>query len=63
MDLMIQLSILVICLFIMWRIYKVLQANPELLSRKNLSKSFGTAGFLALLLIGFVVILVMTLKF
>lgn len=62
MNLILQISIAVICLFIVWRLYKLIQANPEMLSRENLSKSFSTVGILALILIGGVFLLVMILK-
>lgn len=58
MNLMIQISLIVICLFIIWRIYKVIQTNPGMLSRENLGKSFTMMGILALILIGFVGMLV-----
>lgn len=62
MGIIIQLSIAIICLFLVWRIYKVIKANPELLSKVNLSKSFMTMGILALILIGGIAMLVMLLK-
>ncbi|MBS0286983.1 MAG: hypothetical protein JSR17_06790 [Proteobacteria bacterium] len=62
MNMFLQIAIAVLCLFIVWRIYKTLQANPELLSKENVSKSFTTMGFLALILIGFVALLVFMLK-
>ncbi|MFO1257427.1 MAG: hypothetical protein U1E78_03275 [Gammaproteobacteria bacterium] len=62
MALLIQISVAIICLFFVWRIYKVLKANPELLSRENLTKSFSTMGILALILIGFMAMLVMMLR-
>lgn len=62
MNTLIQISVAILCLFIVWRIYKVIQGNPELLSKANLSKSFSTMGVLALILIGGVAILVMLLK-
>lgn len=62
MNTLIQISIAVISLFIIWRIYKQIQANPEMLSKENISKSFTTMGILALILIGGVALLVMLLK-
>jgi len=59
---LIQISISILCLFIVWRIYKVIKTNPELLSKENLSKSFSTVGVLALILIGGVVLMVMLVK-
>jgi hypothetical protein len=62
MNLLLQISLAVICLFIVWRIYTVLKANPDLMSRENMSKSFTTFGILALILIGGVALLVMLVK-
>lgn len=62
MNTLIQISVAVLCLFIVWRIYKVIQSNPELMSKDNLSKSFSTMGLLALILMGGVAILVLLLK-
>lgn len=62
MNTIIQISVAVLCLFIVWRIYKVIQANPELMSKENLTKSFTTMGFLALILIGGIAMLVLLLK-
>ena len=59
MATLIQISVAILCLFFVYRIYKVLKENPELLSKENLTKSFSTMGVLALILIGFVAILVM----
>lgn len=39
-------------------LYRYIKSKPEELSRENLSKSFSTLGVLALLLIGFVTLLV-----
>lgn len=47
-----------ICAFILWRIYRVIKENPEVVSKQNLTKSFTSMGLLALVLIGFVAILV-----
>lgn len=58
----IQISISVLCLFIVWRIYKVIKTNPELLSKANLSKSMSTVGVLALILIGGVALMVILVK-
>ena len=57
-----KILIAILCLFFVWRIYRVLQANPGLLSRENLSKSFLSMGVLALILIGFVTILIFLLR-
>lgn len=62
MNTLIQISIAILCLFIAWRIYKVIQSNPQLMSKDNLTKSFTTMGILALILIGGITILVMLVK-
>ncbi|MBS0289406.1 MAG: hypothetical protein JSS07_05170 [Proteobacteria bacterium] len=62
MNTLLQISIAILCLFIVWRIYKTIKQNPELLSKQNVSKSFTTMGILALILIGFVALLVLMLK-
>jgi len=59
---LVQISVAILCLFIVWRIYKVIQANPELLSKENLSKSFTTIGILALILMGGITILILLVK-
>lgn len=46
---------------IIWFLYRSIKSRPEQFSRDNLSKSFSTLGMLALLLIGFVALLVMML--
>lgn len=51
-----------ICAFIVWRIYKVIKENPEVMSRENLTQSFASMGILALILIGFVVMMVLMLR-
>jgi len=59
---MLQISVAILCAFLIWRIYKVIQANPELMRKENVSKSFATMGVLALILIGGIAILIMLLK-
>lgn len=61
-DKLVQISLVFICLFIVWRIYKVLKANPALLSKENMNKSLTSMGILALILIGGIAILIMLLK-
>ncbi|MAZ43999.1 MAG: hypothetical protein CMF48_02300 [Legionellales bacterium] len=62
MEVFLQVIIAGICGFLVWRIYKVLKTNPELLSKENMTKSISTMGVLALILIGFVAIMVMSLR-
>ena len=59
MGTLIQVAVAILCLFFVWRIYKVLKDNPEMLSKQSMSQSFMTMGVLALILIGFVAMLVM----
>lgn len=49
-------------LFLVWILYRGLRANPQFLSKENLTKSSMTLGLLALVLITFVSIVVMMLK-
>ncbi|HXH54193.1 MAG TPA: hypothetical protein VNK03_00395 [Gammaproteobacteria bacterium] len=37
--------------FLIWMMYRTIQGNPEAFSKANLSRSFTTVGFLALILI------------
>lgn len=48
--------------FLIWVLYASIRANPQLLSRANLSKSFTTMGVLGLLLIGIVMLTVLLLQ-
>lgn len=47
---------------IVWYLYRVVKGRPELFSRANLNKSFFTMGILAIILIGFVGLLVLLLR-
>lgn len=62
MNIILQMCIAILCLFFVWRIYRILKDNPDLLNRDNLTKSFSTMGVLGLILIGFVAILVWMVK-
>jgi len=62
LNIILQIAFAILCLFIIWGIYRQIQANPELLSWQNVSKSFTTMGILALILIGGIAILVVLLK-
>lgn len=48
--------------FIMWYSYRYIKGNPEAFSAANFSKSFMTMGVLALILIGFIALLVLMLR-
>ena len=62
MNILMQVSVAIISLFIVWRIYKVIKENPDLLSKDNVTKSFTTMGVLALILIGAVALMVLMVK-
>lgn len=62
MQVFLQVIVALICLFFVWRIYSLLKANPEMLSKQNLSQSVYTMGVLALVLIGLVVMMVMSIS-
>jgi len=62
MDLAIKLSLVAICIFIFWRTFKMCRANPELFSKPYLSKSLSTIAVLALILIGVVFLMVMSMR-
>ncbi|WP_133127641.1 hypothetical protein [Legionella nagasakiensis] len=47
---------------IVWVLYRAIKGRPEQFSRENLAKSFSSMGILALLLIGFVALLVLFLR-
>ena len=47
---------------IVWIIYRNIKGRPEQFSRENLTKSFSSMGILALLLIGFVALLVIIVR-
>lgn len=47
---------------IIWVLYNSIKGRPELFSRENLSKSFSTMGVLAIILIGFVALLVFMVR-
>jgi threonine/homoserine/homoserine lactone efflux protein len=47
---------------IIWILYRMIKGRPEQFSRENLSRSFSTMGFLALILIAFIAFLVFMLR-
>lgn len=47
---------------IAWILYRYIKSRPEQLSRENLSKSFSSMGILALILIGFVALLILIVR-
>jgi hypothetical protein len=58
MNNMYQLLALVGAGLIGWILYRTVKNKPEQFSRENLTKSFSSMGFLALVLIAFVAFLV-----
>ncbi len=58
MDTLYQVLGLIGAALIVWVIYRSIKGRPEQFSRENLTKSFSSMGILALLLIGFVAVLV-----
>ena len=57
-----QILALIGAALIVWVLYRHIKGRPDQFSRDNLSKSFSSLGILALLLIGFVGLLVMMLR-
>lgn len=48
--------------FLIWQLYKYVQANPQSLSKESLTKSFGSMGILGIALIVFISVVVMLLR-
>ncbi|MEI8054760.1 MAG: hypothetical protein WCH10_02005 [bacterium] len=57
-----KLLLIGISVFFIWRLVTYFRAHPEAFSKANLSASVFTLGVLALLLIGFVAVLVLFVK-
>jgi hypothetical protein len=57
-----KIVFILVAIFVIFWLFSYLKANPKALSKENLSKSFFTLGVLALLLIGFIFILVLIVK-
>jgi hypothetical protein len=62
METLYQILGLIAAGLIVWVLYRNIKGRPEQFSRENLSKSFSTMGFLALILIGFIAFLVFMLR-
>jgi hypothetical protein len=62
MDTLSKIAAVAFGAFLVFMLYRYLKANPESLSRENLTKSFGSMGFLALGLIVFIAVVVMLLR-
>lgn len=57
-----QILGLLAAVLIVWVLYRNIKGRPEQFSRDNLAKSFSSMGILALLLIGFVTLLVLMVQ-
>lgn len=62
METLYQILGLIGAALIVWVLYRNIKGRPEQFTRANLTKSFSSMGILALLLIGFVALLVLMLK-
>ena len=58
----IKLMYIILAIFFGWQLFLYLRTHPEALSKDNLNRSFFTLGILAVLLIGFVALLVLLVK-
>lgn len=63
METFYQILAIVGAALIVWVIYTNIKNRPDQFSRENLSKSFSSMGILALLLIGFVALLVFMVRY
>lgn len=63
METLYQILGLIAAGLILWVLYRSIKGRPEQFSRENLSKSFTTMGFLALILIAFVGFLIVLLRY
>jgi len=59
METLYQLLGIVAAIAIIWVVYRQIKGRPDQFSRANIMKSFSSMGMLALLLIGFVALLVL----
>ncbi|MDR1057872.1 MAG: hypothetical protein LBL17_04950 [Coxiellaceae bacterium] len=57
-----KLLCILLSIFIIWQLFVYLRVHPEAFSKDNLSHSIFTLGILALLLIGFIAILIFLVK-
>ncbi len=62
MENLYQILGLLAAALIVWVLYRSIKGRPEQFSRENLTKSFSSMGVLALLLIGFVALLILMLR-
>ena len=59
METFYQVAGLIAAALIVWVLYRAIKGQPDQFSREKISKSFSSMGILALLLIGFVTLLVL----
>jgi len=57
-----KLLMVILAGFLIWWIFRMIRGNPKAFSWESLHKSFFTMGILALILIGFIALMVMYLK-
>ena len=57
-----KIFLVILSLFLIWTTYRYIKRDPKSVSKKNISKSIYTLGWLALILIGFVFLLVLIVK-
>jgi putative copper export protein len=62
METFYQLLGLIGAALIIWILYRTIKGRPDQFSRANLMKSFSSMGILALILIGFVALLVLMVR-
>jgi len=62
MQTLYQILGIVGAVLLVWILYRNVKGRPELFSSDKMSKSFTTMGVLALLLIGFIALLVLIVK-
>ena len=58
----IKLLFIILSVFIIWQLFAYIRMHPKAFSRENLDRSFFTLGVLALILIGFIGLLVWFVK-
>lgn len=57
-----KLILVLLSAYFVWQLFRYVRANPGAFSKANLNRSFVTLGGLAILLIGFVALLVSIVK-
>lgn len=62
MSIFYQILLIISALIIIWIMYRSVKGNPEAFSKANINKSFYAVGLLALVLIGFITLLVLLLR-